>query len=287
MNNNLEDIVERDFFMNDEGNPIPIISCIFPIFKVYEMNQINFIGTGFFISPCGIFVTAAHVLKDLLEEDGTIQARLVASYLEHHKNNFTFREIDRVFIHKIADIGIGFMKKTEIDGKNLIINSYLPISLYWPRHNEIIECISFPESHVFSSITDTPHPYFKPKSISTTNLDSTVILPNLFKSLGHITRLHKNGRDKVLLPGPCYEAHLQVYGGSSGGPIFDGNGLIIGVVSTGFDDIPCCHFTPISEILDIEINSEKISMDTLSERGFVEIIASDKPPLHPAFDISE
>lgn len=138
----------EETFISSGGMEIPYMSCIFPIMKVYGDNQIRAIGTGFFISSTGIFVTAAHVIHEWAEDDGNIHSALVGSYFEAHKGSSTIRGIESAFLHDKADIAIGFMKQTESDNVTRASNQYLPVSFYWPRHSEVVQSISFPETIV-------------------------------------------------------------------------------------------------------------------------------------------
>jgi hypothetical protein len=102
-----------------------------------------------------------------------------------------------------------------------------------------------------------------------------MILCDDFYFEGCITKLYRNGRDKTLLSGPCYETSMQIYGGSSGGPVFGPSGRVIGVNSTGYDDFPVSHFVPVSEIVDISISGVRISSDMSKDLYISEMIERD------------
>ena len=50
-----------------------------------------------------------------------------------------------------------------------------------------------------------------------------------------VRRVHNKGRDRVMLPCPCFEIGARFRPGMSGGLVFDKNGRICGIVSTGFE----------------------------------------------------
>ena len=56
-------------FRTDKGEPADPGHAIFPIVK-YVDGKMHLIGTGFFITTHGIFVTAKHVLMDPFDRDG-------------------------------------------------------------------------------------------------------------------------------------------------------------------------------------------------------------------------
>lgn len=51
-------------------------------------------------------------------------------------------------------------------------------------------------------------------------------------SVGIVTDMYPNGRDRVLMPGPALAVGSYTSGGMSGGPVFDRHGLLIGLVGT-------------------------------------------------------
>jgi hypothetical protein len=52
---------------------------------------------------------------------------------------------------------------------------------------------------------------------------------------GRIVGYLANGRDRVMLPGPCYRTDMVIHHGASGGPVADPSGRVFGINSTGFD----------------------------------------------------
>lgn len=52
--------------------------------------------------------------------------------------------------------------------------------------------------------------------------------------LGRVIDRYPNGRDRRL-PGPCMAIECAVPGGTSGGPVFDSRGYLVGLLSTSYD----------------------------------------------------
>jgi hypothetical protein len=54
-------------------------------------------------------------------------------------------------------------------------------------------------------------------------------------SIGEVSELYPNGRDSCMLPQPCIEVSCETPGGMSGGPAFDKNGRLLGVLSSSVE----------------------------------------------------
>lgn len=55
-------------------------------------------------------------------------------------------------------------------------------------------------------------------------------------SQGLVAEHFLRGRDRVMLPGPCFSVSVGTPGGLSGGPAFDKNGRLVGILSSSFGD---------------------------------------------------
>ena len=56
----------------------------------------------------------------------------------------------------------------------------------------------------------------------------------LMSSVGRVQEIHEWGRDKVMLPFPCYQVSARFDDGMSGGPVFDEYGSLCGIVCSNF-----------------------------------------------------
>jgi Trypsin-like peptidase domain len=63
---------------------------------------------------------------------------------------------------------------------------------------------------------------------------SSPLTGDVFLSTGIVTQQFPNGRGG-LLPGPCIEIDCPALGGMSGGPVFDADGLLVGILSTSYE----------------------------------------------------
>jgi hypothetical protein len=71
---------------------------------------------------------------------------------------------------------------------------------------------------------------------------------------GYLQEYFPDGRDKTMLPGPCYRTSIHMHGGASGGPVFSPNGLVFGINSTGFSDTDISYVSRVSDIQHLVIH---------------------------------
>lgn len=53
--------------------------------------------------------------------------------------------------------------------------------------------------------------------------------------VGNVTAVYPTGRDRCVLPWPVFEVACETVGGMSGGPAFDENGMLIGLLCSSFE----------------------------------------------------
>ena len=239
-----------------DGKSRTALYYVFPILKCYPDETFEPVGTGFFISPVGLFVTAKHVFLDMVERDGSVRSFLVIAHLLR-EGEMMIRSVSKLFIHGTTDIAVGFAKPTDIDNETYIFNCSLMLDFSWPVCAQAISSISFPNT------------------IRAKQADLEVILCSDFHTEGWIAKLYRHGRDRTFLPGPCYETSMQIYGGSSGEPVFGPSGRVIGVNSTGYDEFAVSHFIPVSEIIGIDISGVRLSSNRDNDLSIADMVERD------------
>lgn len=207
---------------------------IFPIIKQTPDNKLHFVGTGFFISQNGVFLTAKHVLMDVVGSDGNayLPIGMIQLMLE---NSYLIRPITKCTSHSEADIAIGVCAPVHknSDGSEFR-NICMSISVESPTVGARIATYAFPETtveHREKQFLRVRGGYFD----------------------GLIEENHPNGRDLALMPGPCIRTSMHIHGGASGGPVFSDSGAAFAVNSTGFLDESISYITPISAVLDMPV----------------------------------
>jgi hypothetical protein len=78
-------------------------------------------------------------------------------------------------------------------------------------------------------------------------------------STGFVAAVHPTGRDKVVMPTPCFQTSAPFRSGMSGGPVIAEDGRVLGVVSTGFEvaegEEPISYASPLALSMGISLQA--------------------------------
>jgi Trypsin-like peptidase domain len=216
-----------------DGVPAEPGYAIFPIVR-YEEGKIHLIGTGFFITTGGIFVTAAHVLKDVLDAKG--HQKYPIGILQFVPGNvFIQRPIVRSAFHPKADVTVGVAAPMQ-KGTDPLVNPVLTLTATPVALETRVMTYAYPK-HL--NIVDDGRQFIH-------------VAPTFYD--GYIKEYFPKGRDKIMLPGPCYRSNMIIHGGASGGPVFCPSGAVFGVNSTGYDGCDISFISAIDPIFDLAID---------------------------------
>ncbi|MDP9153700.1 MAG: serine protease [Pseudomonadota bacterium] len=223
-----------------DGTTVDPSSVIFAILRHPTDELVRVIGTGFYIGHHGLFVTARHVLEECLDAENKPTIPLTIVHRIPTKQRVVFRPIIRAFMHNGADIAVGMGAPMRHDdtGEVLWANSAV---------------LSSRTVNAGASVTTYAYPN------STTALSGggrqNVHLYPLFYQ-GKVVECFPDGRDRVMMPGPCFQTSMHLHGGASGGPVFEPDtGRVCGINSTSFSDATDVSFVSmIGGLLDIDID---------------------------------
>jgi hypothetical protein len=211
-------------------------SAIFPIVKYDAAGVMDLLGTGFFISTVGLFVTARHVLSDPFDRRGN-QVYPIA--MIHYRGDGTYfiRPILRCALHPVADVAVGVCAPMahNLDGT--------------PLTNKIVTLTTV-RPELQSPIFTYAYPKYATKVID--GVQAINFVPTYYD--GNIVEDLPNGRDRVLLPGPCYRTNIAIHHGASGGPVFSPSRSAFALNSTGFDGTDDSYVSSIKPIFDLRID---------------------------------
>jgi S1-C subfamily serine protease len=231
---------------------------VFPILRRDASRKLHLVGTGFFIAENGIFVTAKH---NLFQKPGVpYEALMILQFAPGNK--YHQRPVHRCVWHPVADVAVGVawpMHHTKT--AQALSNKVLRLSANAPPVEARVATYAYPKTTIV---------HRSPQVVHTE--------PAFFE--GELIEYLPDGRDRILLPGPCFRTSMVIHGGASGGPVIAPDGRVFGINSTGFDNDFLSYVSPISEILQLGISGVRVpgasdarvvTVRELADHGFVSL----------------
>ncbi len=226
-------------FVNENGEQVEN-EAVFPIFKQHHSGEWELIGTGFFISPAGFFVTAKHVMMDVLDEHNRQKYPAVSLVQFLPGGVYIMRGILQFSVHPTADLAIG---KPEVatdnrDGSE-VRSKFLSLTLDKLAEGDEVSSFAFPRHHAA-----------KKEDVFTIDLR-----PAFYA--GTVQQFCENGRGCAKLITDCYRTNMHVYGGASGGPVMNrvgDEGNVVAINSSSFEGAEdVSYITPIHYLLEMNV----------------------------------
>ena len=242
---------DRYQVLNSRSERVDLNEVIFPIFRHTGSGDYSFVGTGFFISTNGIFATACHVLRDALDCADQQTAYLELAHI--HDGCVQRRPVVAFSQHNHADVAVGVSHPTSYD------NSVLRMTLEVPLVGEHIVAYAHPDTRTRETDTLEVHMY-----------------PDFYD--GEFRQHYPNGRDRGMYRFPIFETSINGHPGSSGGPAFDNQGRVFGIICGSLRGHPLTYLSRIKELLALSIEARvgsrdsgahKIGVRTLAKMGHV------------------
>ena len=187
--------------VNDgNGQKADINNSVFPLIKYYNQSDAKLVGTGFFISNNGLFVTAKHVLMDVFDSKGKQKNPMLL--IQFQDGVYYKRPVLRCTSHNTADISVGVAApmKNNKTGKPLM-NKMLTLTSKIGKLGSKVFTYAYPRTVINNAEVKQLHFYADYYD-------------------GEIQEYYLNGRDRVLMPGASFSTSMYVHGGASGGPVF-------------------------------------------------------------------
>jgi hypothetical protein len=235
---------------------------VFPIIRLDEEGHYYLLGTGFFISTNGLFVTARHVLTAPFENG---KERFAIGLIHFTPEEYFIRPILRFAPHANSDVAVGVAAPMihNVNGSSLR-NQVFTLDSEIPSCNTRVATYAYPK-YTNEILDGTQHINFVPSFYD-----------------GDLIEYYPNGRDKML-PGRCFHTSMRIHSGASGGPVFSSNGHVFGINSTGYDGTDISFVSSISDIFDLSIDNiqfdnnapRSATVRELAKIGYVLV----KPPL--------
>ena len=236
-----------------DGGVVSATLGVFPILREIERGKLQVIGTGFYVTRYGLFLTARHVFDHIIESDRrlnqslrilhdtgeTLHIRSVTRFAYSHHADIALAEADN-FISKLPDRPLGNLRPT--------------LTLRPPKPGSTLAGFAYPRNALLDFTGD--------KRIA------VEIFADRFE--GQFEGIRDPGKyDPHLIE--AYQATVPLEGGASGAPAFDAEGRVVGVAQSSLDFGTGEHkgavtsfFTPIRHALDLGLDNLLLS-DTIWE----------------------
>ncbi len=202
-------------------------------------DQVLWCGSAFFLTPWGLMATARHVVVD--NDDDLPEAPTDGSvvFWPPQEEVFVLLPKDLNAHGSLNRIGVRVprisVSQAHSDAALLLadMSTYEPPPFWEPRLFPL--CTDRPvegqSCAAFGFSNMTPGDW----TIDDDAWTSTSSRLEARVSQGKIAEIHNRGRDRALLPHPCFQVDTHLAGGMSGGPVLREDGAVIGIVSAGID----------------------------------------------------
>lgn len=202
--------------VDGNGKSIEPRSGVVPILKELSKGRLSVIGTGFYISRYGLFLTAKHVLDELVLEN---KKEIGVGYICHSPDNeeVHLRRILSVNLLEPADLAVGQADTYESKYPDKpLMNMRCRLSTYQPSKDEELVTYAYPVNKV----------------LDFTDKDNVPVISSDFYDGVFLHALGSSERPYIQYP--HYETSIEIKSGASGGPVFC-RGKVIGVNCRGWD----------------------------------------------------
>ena len=209
-------VVKHDSLCNPHLFLGAILAVSFP-----DARYNNVLGSAIMVAP-GIAITAAHVLQQCLDDVMSENCGTVCWGLDG----------DRMDIWRIRHVTFGAPGSSDLAVLSLELSSAIPEDRTFNFASISTRTPALGEPLILLGYRQSDDPEQSPER------DHRQIEARMFMSSGNVAEHHPRGRDQLLLPGPCLQVDCHTVGGMSGGPVFDEQGWLVGILSSGLDGGP-------------------------------------------------
>lgn len=224
-----------------DGRTISATQGIVPICIELSSGQLQVVGTGFYITRYGLFLTARHVFDHVIQsrDPGAHTIRVFHDTGTH----IHIRHVRRFCWSHEADVALGeadnFIDRYPADP---LVSLRGRITFDVPREGEPLVLFAYPRNHLLD-LTEKS----KPVPLFADRFDGRFV---------GIRAPGNSPSNKVEL----FQTTIQIEGGASGGPVFNENSDIVGIARSSFDfgvveDEPVSFVTPLRHCAALNLES--------------------------------
>lgn len=226
-------------------NPIDPKYGVFPILKEVLYGKLSVVGTGFYLTRYGMFITAKHVIDNLVDWK---KKKIGVGFACHYPNE-TEVHLRRIIFATLLDnfdLAIcqadNYMEKVP---EKPLMNMRPGLSTKIPSPGESLVTFAYPENKILD--------FNQKENIPT-------IKGDFYE--GKLLRYVLESENPAI-PYPHFETSIKLKSGSSGGPVFCG-GKIIGVNCRGWDfqedneNGNLSYIVPVSHLVSVEVELKQL-----------------------------
>lgn len=259
-----------------------------PIFKISLEGSAQLIGTGFWVTTHGHLITAWHVIQDNIKKDGVDEGSICAIQTLRDRT-LVVRPLRKSDKHDTFDLALSETVAPSDEAPPTIPHV---LTLDEPPLGSRVHTHSFLAPDQDFSGERNP-------GMSTFTFRGEGLIPEYQLrfdvsymarvGFGTVTEHFPDGRDAVMLPFPCFQSDMPVYGANSGGPVFDEKGRVCAINCTSYEGTDISFHVPLKGALELWVRDiEFIPEDptarlrSVFELGLAKRIPFD-PPLSKVF----
>ncbi|WP_056176874.1 serine protease [Lysobacter sp. Root604] len=241
-----------------------------PIFKICPDGTAQLIGTGIWLTTSGHLLTAAHVIDDNIGPDGVDIGPICAVQTLPDRRLLcrAFRRTDK---HTRFDLAL--TETVAPQGMEGVATIAHMLTLEEPP------CGARVHTHAFLSpeqeFTGERYPgvttfRFEGEGRILETSQTFAVRYMARVGFGHVTGNYPEARDTVMLPFPCFQSDMPIYGANSGGPVFDHKGRVCGINCSSYEGSDISFHVPLKEMLSLWMQDvELIPEDPVPRRRSV------------------
>jgi hypothetical protein len=101
-------------------------------------------------------------------------------------------------------------------------------------------------------------------------------------SFGRVTAIFEKIRDSVMLPFPCIQTDVPIYGGNSGGPLLDLRGRVCAVHCTSYEGSDIAFHVPVQGVLRLRARAQSLGLaDSARSYSILELAVAQTVAIEP------
>lgn len=240
---------------------LDLLTGIAPVFRSDPAtNEVHLIGTGFWVTEMGHLVTAWHVVQENIDGEGVDRGPIFAIQTFPDRS-VVVRSIRKSDKHPQFDLALS----ETVTAPPLADRPTVPISMSLDELSVGDQVFSFAvlaDDQIFENEKMRGHTVYR---FEGDILNDFLPGPASVKfavrlSFGCVSMIFEKMRDRVMLPFPCIQTDVPIYGGNSGGPLFDVRGRICAAHCTSFGGNDIAFHVPIQGVLQLRTRAQSLGI---------------------------